>query len=183
MSSTLSRHASRNATPHQPLAGFDFNACRHFLFYALIIKKCSSCPIKKQTQPIPLLMARLLPLSLAVTGLLTPSKSLAHNHEKWVTAPDVEPGYIMVGVNAQTLAHHQLKVKKRKGNRVKVDYILTNFDQEPWGIIRFEEQFECKKNKSRFRLPSENEWRDWEPIKDGTYTEIAKEKACTVIPD
>ena len=139
--------------------------------------------MKKQTQPIPLLMARLLPLSLAITGLLTPSKLQAHNHEKWVTAPDIEPGYILVGVNAKTLTHHQLKVKKRKGSRVKVDYILTNFEKKPWGIITFEEQFECKKNKSRFRLPSEKEWREWEPIKDGTYTEIAKEKACIVIPD
>ena len=138
--------------------------------------------MKKQTQPIPL-MSYLLPLSLAITGLLTTSQLLAHNYKIWVTDPDVQTGYILVGVNAKTLTHHQLKVKKRKGSRVKVDYILTDFEKKPWGIITFEEQFECKKHKSRFRLPSENEWRGWKPIKDGTYTEIAKEKACTVIPD
>ena len=93
--------------------------------------------MNKQTQPIPLMVAYLLPLSLALTGLLTPSKLLAHNHEKWVTAPDVKPGYILVGVNAKTLTHHQLKVKKRKGSRVKVDYILTDFEKKPWGIIAF----------------------------------------------
>jgi len=139
--------------------------------------------MKKQKHPIPLLMTPLLPLSLAITGLVTPSKLLAHNHGKWVTAPEVKPGYILVGVNAESLIHHQLKVIKRKGRRVKVEYILTNFEKKPWDTLVFEEQFECKKDKSRFRLLSEDEWREWKPIKEGTYTETAKEKACTVLPD
>lgn len=139
--------------------------------------------MKKQTQPNPLVMAPLLPLALATTGLITPSKLLAHNHGKWVTAPDEKPGYILVGVNTKTLTHHQLKVTKRKGSRVKVEYVLTDFKKKPWDIIVFKEQYECKKNKSRFRLLLEDEWRDWKPIKKGTYTEAAKEKACTVLPD
>ena len=63
--------------------------------------------MKKQTQLVPLVMAPLLPLSLAITGLVTPSKLLAHNHGKWVTAPDEKPGCILVGVDTKTLTHHQ----------------------------------------------------------------------------
>ena len=96
--------------------------------------------MKKQIQPIPLLIAPLLPLSLAITELLTPLKLLAHNHEKWEAAPDIKPGHILAGVNTKTLIHHQLKVKKRKGSRIKFDYILTDLEKKPWDIVRFEEQ-------------------------------------------
>ena len=113
-----------------------------------------------------------------MTGLITPSKLLADNNEEWVTAPYLRPGYILVGVNARTLAHHQLKVEKRKKNRVKVEYILTDFERKPLDVIVYKQQFDCKRNKARFRLLLEDEWRDWTPIKEDTCTEIAKEKAC-----
>ena len=137
----------------------------------------------KQSWKIQRLMTPLLPLSIAITGLITPSKLLADNHGEWVTAPDLKPGYILVGVNAETLTHHQIKIKKRKGSRGKNIWIMTDFDKKPWDVMTFENQFECKKNKSRFRLLSEDEWRDWQPIKEGTYDEIAKEKACQIFPD
>ena len=131
--------------------------------------------INEQTQPIPLVMAPLLPLAIA-NRTITPSKLLAHNHGKWVTAPDEKPGYILVGVNTKTLTHHQLKVKKRKGSRVKVEYVLTDFKKKPWDILVFKEQYECKKNKSRFRLLSEDEWRDWKPIKKELILKLQKKK-------
>ena len=139
----------------------------------------------KQIQPgrSHVLMAPLLPLLLAMTGLITPSKLLADNHGEWVTAPDVKPGYILLGVNAENLTHHQIKIKKRKGSRVKIEWIMTKFAKKPWVVMTFENQFECKKNKSRFRLLSEDKWRDWEPVKEGTYTDSAKEKACKIFPD
>ena len=64
----------------------------------------------KQIWKIQRLMTPLLPLSIVMTGLITPSKLLADNHGEWVTAPDLKPGYILVGVNAETLTHHQIKI-------------------------------------------------------------------------
>ena len=124
------------------------------------------------------LIAPLLSLPLAMAGLITPSKLLADNHGEWVTAPDLKPGYILVGVDAYDLEHHQIKIKKRKGSRVIVEWIITTFDPKSRDVMVFENQFDCKRDKSRFRISSEDDWKDWQPIKEGTWDEDAKEKAC-----
>ena len=131
-----------------------------------------------QIWPMHRLTAPLLSWPIAIAGLITASKSLADNHGEWVTAPDLKPGYILVGVDAYNLKHHQIKIKKRKGSRVKVEWVITVFDPKAPDVMVFENQFDCKRNKSRFRVSSDDEWNDWKPVKEGTWDEGAKEKAC-----
>ena len=132
----------------------------------------------KQLWPMHRRMIHLLSLPLVMAGFIAPSNSLADNNGEWVAAPDLKPGYILVGVDAYKLKHHQIKIKKRKGSRVKVEWIITTFDPKSRDVMAFENQFDCKRNKSRFRVSSNDEWKDWELIKEGTWDESAKEKAC-----
>ncbi len=124
------------------------------------------------------LIPRLLVLPLVIAGLITPSKSLADQKGEWVTAPDLKPGYILVGIDAYKLKHHQIKIKKRRRSRIKVEWIITTFDPKSRDVLVFDNQFECKKNRSRFRISHKDEWSDWALIKEGTWDESAKEKAC-----
>ena len=81
------------------------------------------------------LIPRLLVLPLVMAGLITPSKSLADQKGEWVTAPDLKPGYILVGIDAYKLKHHQIKIKKRRRSRIKVEWIITTFDPKSRDVL------------------------------------------------
>ena len=58
--------------------------------------------------------------------------------------------------------------------RQNIDWGMTDFDWNPWEVIAFENQFQCRQHQSRFRLCSENAWSPKTLIKAGIWEENAK---------
>lgn len=130
---------------------------------------------KHKNYAIKIFLTALAPF--AMLGVINVPPAEANHHGRWVTAPSVEPGFTEVGVDAKGLRHHQIKVFKRKGKRVKVEWLVTIFEKKPWRVIPITYQFECKKNKAR-SLDVDGEWEKWEPIKSGTFLEDGRKIAC-----
>ena len=63
----------------------------------------------------------LLILVLVIAGLITPARFVRRLHGEWVSAADLKPGDIFVGVDAETLTPHHFMIKRWKGSRVEIE--------------------------------------------------------------